>query len=286
MALRQTSPHRTARHLLGWSASDLAGPAHAYGLALTTGDTSSVGIAGLTTGGGIGFMSRKFGLTIDNLLSAEVVTAEGEVLRTSATEHPDLFWAIRGGGGNFGVATRFRFRLHELDQVVGGILVLPATAETVAGFVAAAEAAPDELTAIANTMNCPPLPFVEPEHHGTVVILAMICWAGDVGAGRDAVAPFVALAEPLADLVRPIPYPDMFPPEDPDYRPTAVGKTEVALLIAESLGVEILSVDSRQIYRRLDLGTAKPSPSERARVLHHLIDELEPAEACSAEAPS
>ena len=103
---------------------------------------------------------------MDNLQSADVVTADGERRRASDSENADLFWAIRGGGGNFGVATRFQFRLHELPSMVGGMLILPATVETVAGFVAACEAAPNELSAIGNVMPCPPMPFVPEEHHG------------------------------------------------------------------------------------------------------------------------
>ena len=115
---------------------------------------------------------RKHGLTIDSLLAADIVTADGELLRADAESHPDLFWAIRGGGGNFGVVTRFLFRLHEVGTIVGGMLILPATAETIAGFIAAAEAAPDELSTIANVMPAPPMPFLAPEHHGKLVVMA------------------------------------------------------------------------------------------------------------------
>ncbi|HEX7189305.1 MAG TPA: FAD-binding oxidoreductase [Actinomycetes bacterium] len=216
---------RTAWVEAGATAAEFTVAAAKHGLAVGFGDTGSVGLGGLTLGGGVGYLARKHGLTIDHLLAADVVTAAGEVLRVDESSHPDLFWAIRGGGGNYGVATRFLFRLQEVDQVVGGILVLPATAESVAGFIAAAEAAPAELTTIANVMNCPPMPFVAEEHHGSVVIMAMVCWAGDVEAGTSAMEPFRALAQPLADMVRPMPYPEIYPPDDPDYRPTAVAKT-------------------------------------------------------------
>ena len=176
------------------------------------------------TGGGVGYLVRRDGLTIDNLLGAEIVTADGEILAVDADNHPDLFWAIRGGGGNFGVATKFHYRLNELPAFFGGMLVLPATAETVAGFIAAAEAAPEELSTIANVMTAPPMPFLPEEAVGSVVILGMIGYAGDAEAGERAVAPFRALAEPLADIVRPVPYAEMFPAEegDSDYHPTAV----------------------------------------------------------------
>jgi berberine-like enzyme len=153
------------------------------------------------------------------------VTADGQVLTVDADTHPDLFWAIRGGGGNFGVVAKFRLRLHDVSSFIGGILVLPATAETVAGFIAAAEAAPEELSTICNVMPCPPLPFVAEEHHGSIVIFGMLAWAGDIDEGQAALAPFRALATPLADMVRPSTYPEMFPPEDPDYHPTAVSRT-------------------------------------------------------------
>src|SRR5207247_33568 len=140
-------------------------------------------------------------MTIDDLWAADVVTADGELLRVDEKNHPDLFWAIRGGGGNFGVATRFRFRLHELDTVVGGMLMLPATADVVAEFIALAEAAPEELSTIANVMLAPPMPFVPEEHHGKLVVLAFMCYAGETEAGQRAMAPLRALAPPLADRV-------------------------------------------------------------------------------------
>ena len=185
------------------------------------GDTGSVGIGGITLGGGVGYLVRKYGLTIDDLLAADIVTADGELLRVDANQHPDLFWAIRGGGGNFGVATRFQFRLHDLPSFVGGMLILPATPATVAGFIAAAEAGPDELSTIANVMPCPPMPFVPAEHHGQLVIMGMLAFAGPSAEGEAAVAPFRALASPLADLVKAQPYTALYPPEDDSYHPVA-----------------------------------------------------------------
>jgi FAD/FMN-containing dehydrogenase len=159
------------------------------------------------------------------VLAVEIVTADGRVLTVDAENHPDLFWALRGGGGNFGVATRFKYRLHDVSSFVGGMLVLPATAETVEGFIAAADAAPDELSTIANVMPCPPLPFVAEDLHGSLVIFGMLAFTGDTAAAEAALAPFRSLASPLADMVKPSTYPEMFPPEDPDYHPKAVAKT-------------------------------------------------------------
>jgi FAD/FMN-containing dehydrogenase len=198
----------------------------ADGLATGFGDTGSVGIGGLTLGGGIGFLVRKHGLTIDNLLAAELVTADGQVLQVDHDQHPELFWAIRGGGGNFGVATRFRFRLHELPGIVGGMLLLPADDPgVIEGFMAAAAAAPEELSAIANIMVAPPIPFLPAEHHGKMVIMGMLAYAGDSEAGTRALAPFRALAEPLADMLRPMPYAGLFAPEEGDVHPTVVART-------------------------------------------------------------
>ena len=217
---------RTAWAQTGLTTGEYTAAAGAHGLATGFGDTGSVGIGGITLGGGVGYLVRKHGLTIDDLLAAEVVTADGELLRVDAESHPDLFWAIRGGGGNFGVATRFKFRLHEVDEIVGGILILPATPEVIASFVTEAEAAPEELSTIANVMTAPPMPFLPAEVHGQLVVMAMVVYAGEgVEAGQRAVAPFRALAEPIVDMLKPMPYPKIYPPEENDFHPTAVAHT-------------------------------------------------------------
>jgi FAD/FMN-containing dehydrogenase len=199
-----------------------------HGLAIGFGDTGSVGIGGITLGGGVGYLVRKHGLTIDSVLAADIVTADGALHRIDADHEPDLFWAIRGGGGNFGVVTRFKYQLAEVPGIVGGILVLPASAEIVQRYIALSEAAPDELSSIANVMPCPPFPFADEAWHGKVVIFALMCFAGDVEAGARALEPFRELARlggleaPVVDQLQPIPYPGMYPPEDPDYHPTAL----------------------------------------------------------------
>jgi hypothetical protein len=200
---------RTAWAQTGLTAGEYTTAAGAHGLATGFGDTGTVGLGGLTLGGGAGFLVRKHGLTVDDLLAAELVTADGRILEVDADTHPDLFWAIRGGGGNFGVATRFRYRLHPLDGILGGMLILPATPQSIASFVAEAEAAPDELSAIANIMVAPPLPFLPAEAHGRPVIMALVCWAGELEAGERALAPFRS-AGPVADLVRPMPYAEIY----------------------------------------------------------------------------
>jgi len=216
---------RTAWAEAGLTALDLTKATAEHGLAVGFGDTGSVGISGITLGGGIGYTVRKHGLTIDSLLAAEIVTADGQLRHLDAEHEPDLFWAIRGGGGNFGVATRFQYGLHDVREVVGGLLVLPATPETIVGFMAAAEAAPDEVSTIANVMPAPPMPFLPAEHHGKLVILGFVLHVGDIEAGQRAVAPFRSLATPIVDMLRPMSYPDIYPPEDPGYRPTPVQRT-------------------------------------------------------------
>jgi FAD/FMN-containing dehydrogenase len=224
-ALDVDPEQRTAWAQTGLTAGEYTKATHAHGLATGFGDTASVGIGGLTLGGGIGYLVRKYGLTIDDLLAAEVVTADGHLLQVDAEHHPDLFWALRGGGGNFGVATRFRFRLHPVSTVLGGMLLLPATPEVIEGFVAAAAAAPEELSTIANVMPAPPLPFIPAERHGELVVLALVVHAGPLEAGERAVAPLRALAAPVADLVHPMPYPEIYPPEEEEFHPTAVSRT-------------------------------------------------------------
>jgi FAD/FMN-containing dehydrogenase len=224
-ALEIDVDRRTAWAEPGLTAREYTAATAPHGLATGFGDNGSVGIAGLTLGGGLGFLVRKHGLTIDDLLAADVVTADGELRRADAETHPDLFWAIRGGGGNFGVATRFQFRLHRVETVVGGMLFLPAMPDVVHSFVAAAEAAPEELTTIANVMVAPPMPFLPAEYHGRLVVMALLAFAGSIEAGERAIAPFRALAPPIVDMVRPMPYPELYLPDQEDYHPVATGRT-------------------------------------------------------------
>jgi len=216
---------RTAWAETGLTAGEVTTAAAAHGLAVGFGDTGSVGIGGITLGGGVGYLVRKYGLTIDSLLAAEIVTADGQILHVDAVNHPDLFWAIRGGGGNFGVATRFKFQLYEVPTVVGGMLILPATPETIAGFIAESEAAPEELSGIGNVMFAPPMPFLPQEAHGKLIIFAIMVYAGETEAGQRALAPFRALATPLADMLKPMSYPEIYLPEEGEYHPVAAART-------------------------------------------------------------
>lgn len=200
---------RTARAGAGLTAGQYARATGEHGLTTAFGDTAAVGIAGLTLGGGLGLLSRRYGMSIDALLGAQVVTADGRVRQIDAEREPDLFWALRGGGGNFGVVTDLTFRLDEVPETTGGLLVLPATPATLAGFLAAAQEAPRELTTIVTVLPCPPVPFIAPQHHGIPVLFTSLVHVGPPEQAQQAIAPFRALAPPLADLVRPAPYADL-----------------------------------------------------------------------------
>jgi FAD/FMN-containing dehydrogenase len=260
---------RTAWAGAGLTAGEYTDAAAAHGLATGFGDARSVGLGGLTLGGGVGYLSRKHGLTIDHLLAADVVTADGRLLRADAESHPDLFWAIRGGGGNFGVATRFAFRLHDVSEFVGGTLVLPATPDVITSFVAEAEEAPDALSTIANVMPAPPLPFLPAELHGVLVVMATLAYAGDVEDGQRTLAPFRALATPIADLVRPMPYPEIYPPEQEGFHPTAVSRTMFVDAVDRAAAEAIVNY--------LEASTA-PLPLAQLRVLGGAMARV-PAEA-------
>jgi FAD/FMN-containing dehydrogenase len=201
---------RIAQVQPGATSRDIAAVAGPHGLALTTGDTHSVGIGGLATGGGIGYMVRQYGLTVDSLLSAQVVTAAGEMVTASQFEHPDLFWAIRGGGGNFGIVTEFTFRLAPVDQILGGEILIPATREVIRGYLDYVINAPEELTTIANLILAPPFPFVPEEHVGEMVFSIIVCWTGNIEEGMNVIAPLRALGTPVADTVGPMPYPEIY----------------------------------------------------------------------------
>ncbi len=181
-----------------------------HGMAVPFGDTATVGIAGLTLGGGIGWLARKYGLAIDALVSAEIVTADGRVLTVSADQHPDLFWALRGGGGNFGIVTRFCYRLSPVGEVLGGAIFLPPTSDVLRSLVPLAMSAPEELTTIGFIMPIPPVPFVAEEHHGKPSLVLMFVYAGDPADGQAAIEPFTRVAAPFGVAAMPMPYPGIY----------------------------------------------------------------------------
>jgi FAD/FMN-containing dehydrogenase len=199
----------SARVQPGATLGDIDAVTQEHGLAVPTGINSTTGIAGLTLGGGFGWLSRKHGMTVDSLLAVEMVTADGEHTRASATENPDLFWAIRGGGGNFGVVTSFTFRVHPVGpEVMAGLIVHDlAHAPTVMRQIRdLAGDAPDELSVWMVARKAPPLPFLPEEWHGREVLVVAAMYAGDMAEGEEAMAPFRALGDPIADVISPHPF--------------------------------------------------------------------------------
>jgi FAD/FMN-containing dehydrogenase len=200
---------KTVRVEPGATLGDLDAAAQVHGLAVPVGINSTTGIAGLTLGGGFGWLSRKHGLTIDNLLSAEVVTAAGETVTASEKSHPDLFWGLRGGGGNFGVVSAFTFRLHPVGpEVLSGLIVHPGNAapSLMREYRKLAAQAPEELTVWVVLRKAPPLPFLPEDVHGTDVMVLAALYAGNMAEGEKAMKPFRELGTPIADVISPHPY--------------------------------------------------------------------------------
>jgi FAD/FMN-containing dehydrogenase len=180
-----------------------------HGLATPLGFVSEVGVAGLTLGGGLGYLTRRFGWAVDNLLEVEIVTADGLVQRASRGENADLFWAVRGAGANFGVVTSFTFRLHEVGPtVVGGLVAWPFARadEVLAAYRTLTEEAPRELAVWLLMLHAPPAPFVPPEWHGRRICAMAVCYSGDLAATEDALAPIRALGATILDLLHEQPY--------------------------------------------------------------------------------
>jgi FAD/FMN-containing dehydrogenase len=200
---------RTARAEGGVNWGTYDHETHAFGLASTGGQISTTGIAGLTLGGGIGWLMRKHGLACDNLISADVVTAEGELVTAGADHNEDLFWGLRGGGGNFGVVTSFEYQLHKVGLVFGGAVMHPADrAHEVLGFFREfCPTAPDELTAYALLVTAPPAPFVPPEMVGSPVVVLAGCYTGSIDEGERVLEPLREFGNPPIDLFQPLPYP-------------------------------------------------------------------------------
>jgi FAD/FMN-containing dehydrogenase len=260
---------RTAWAGGGVTAGAYTRAAGAHGLATPFGDSPTVGIGGLTLGGGIGLLHRRHGMTIDNLLAADVVTADGNVLRADEHQHADLFWAIRGGGGNFGVVTRFRFRLVEVSDVVGGMLILPATPQSVAAFMDAAASAPEALSGVIGVMVAPPMPFLPDAAHGRPIIMAIMTYDGPADEAERAFAPLRAAARPLADMIRPLKYPGMFEgPEGP--HPAAMA---IRPFFMDGFG----SADAETVLTALETATA-PMSVVQLRVLGGAVSRV-PADA-------
>ena len=207
--VRVDASRSTARAGAGCTWGDFNHATYPFGLATTGGVVSSTGIAGLTLGGGIGYLSRRYGLSCDNLISADVVTADGRALVASEQENADLFWALRGGGGNFGVVTSFEYRLHPVKDIVAGIFFFPIdrakdVLEFYRDFV---QKAPEELGLFPAFQIAPPLPFIAEKDHGSTFCAIVACWAGPVEQGERVLAPIRNASPVVAELVAPMPYP-------------------------------------------------------------------------------
>ncbi len=211
-ALREVevdAERRTARSQGGTTWGVFNEATHAFGLATTGGIISTTGVAGLTLGGGIGYLARGFGLSCDNLVSAEVVTADGRKVTASEDEHADLFWAIRGGGGNFGIATTLEFQLHPVETIYGGPMFFELDqAEKILRFYRDYIAdAPEQMGCFPAFQIAPPLPFIPEDRHGDTFMAIVACWAGPVDEGEAAFRPFHDVAPVVAEHVGPMPYP-------------------------------------------------------------------------------
>jgi FAD/FMN-containing dehydrogenase len=208
-AVKVDPERRTATAQGGCTWADVDHETQAFGLAVTGGLVSSTGIAGFTLGGGIGWLMRKYGLAADNLIGADVVTAEGCLVHASETENPELLWGLRGGGGNFGIATSLEYRLHQVGPTVlaGPIFFAGERVGEVLRFYREwVRTLPDELTTLANLTTAPPAPFLPEESHGKPVIAVIAVYSGDPEEGRALVQPLKDLGDPIADLIGPMPY--------------------------------------------------------------------------------
>jgi FAD/FMN-containing dehydrogenase len=201
--------NRTARAEGGATWGDFNAATYGFGLATTGGIISTTGIAGLTLGGGIGYLARGCGLSADNLVSADVVTADGSFRVASEDENDDLFWALRGGGGNFGVVTSFEYRLHPIKDIYGGPMFFELSdAGKVLRFYREFIAdAPEQLGAFPAFQIAPPLPFIPENRHGDTFLAVVACWAGPLEGGEQALKPFHDVAPVVAEFVGPMPYP-------------------------------------------------------------------------------
>ena len=229
----------------GVLAGEYTSATHAHGLVTPFGDTGSVGVAGITLGGGVGWLVRKHGMTIDSLLAVEIVTADGRRRTASAVEEPDLFWGVRGAGANFGVVTRLQFRLHPLGNVLAGDILLPASRDVLRSLVPVLLAAPDELTAMPTIMLAPQDPGIPDEHRGRPVVYVSVAWSGPSGAGERALAPLRALGSPINDTVTWKPYPALFTPVDRDAERT--WSISSRALFLDSLDDETIDVIERRL---------------------------------------
>jgi FAD/FMN-containing dehydrogenase len=260
----------------GATLADFDAAAQAHGLATPLGINSTTGVAGLTLGGGFGWLSRQYGMTIDSLASAEVVTAAGEVVQASASEHPDLFWALRGGSGNFGVVTRFGFELHPVGpEVLSGLIVYPLSdaKAVLQQYREFAAQAPDELSVWSVLRQAPPLPFLPEQVHGQPVVVLALLYTGEPAQGRQLIAPLHAFGRPEGAHIGLQPYTAWQKAFDPLLAPGArnywkshnFSTLEDGLFDAIIAAIEKLPSPQCEIFfGALGGATARPAPDSAA----------------------
>ena len=265
----------TARAEGGATWGDFDAATYPFGLATTGGIISTTGVAGLTLGGGIGYLARGFGLSIDNLLSADIVTADGRLVQASEHEEADLFWAIRGGGGNFGIATSLEFRLHPVREIYGGPMFFELSeVENILNFYRGYIAdAPEQMGAFPAFQIAPPLPFIPEDRHGDTFIAIVACWAGPLEEGERALKPFHEVAPVVAEFVGPMPYPalnsafdGLLPPGLHHYWKASFVKelTDDAIAAHVAHGPEVPTVNSTMHLYPIDGAVHRTAPGDTA----------------------
>jgi FAD/FMN-containing dehydrogenase len=266
---------RRARAEGGATWGDFNAATYAFGLATTGGIISTTGVAGLTLGGGIGHLARGFGLSCDNLVSADVVTADGRLLFASEDENADLFWALRGGGGNFGVVTSMEFRLHPVKDIYGGPMFfeLDRAADVIRGFRDLIGSAPEALGAFPAFQIAPPLPFIPEDRHGDTFVAVVGCWAGPIEEGEGQLKPLRDLAPVVAEAVGPMPYPalnsafdGLVPPGLQHYWKAAFVKelTDEAIAAHVEFGAKVPAVNSTVHIYPIDGACHRVAPDATA----------------------
>jgi len=273
--IRVDLARRTVRAEGGVTLGDLDHATHPFGYAVPGGIISTTGIAGLTLGGGIGNLTRTFGLSCDNLLSADVVTADGRLITASADEHPDLFWALRGGGGNFGVVTSFEFRLNPVSTVLGGLVAYPieTARDAMRLYRDVMRTAPDELNAYFGFHVAPPVPFIPEGMHGKNICLIAVCYVGPIERGEEVVRPIRQFGPPIADVLGPVPLPALnssldalVPFGNQDYwKSDFVNElTDEAIEVHVTYGPRVPSVSSGMHLYPVNGAASRVDPSETA----------------------
>jgi len=267
---------RIARAQTGLTTGGYTSAAATDGLATGFGDSPDVGLAGISLAGGFGFLHRKFGLTVDSILGAEVVTAEGEVISVNAGEHPDLFWALRGGGGNFGVVTRLDLRLHPVDQVVGGMYMAPANPRLFWDALEFFMDSPEEVSGIVQLFRAPPMPMIPEELHGEVMFAVFLAHCGPLDAGEGWTNRLRQIAPPALDAIEPTRYVKLFeheesPPPPPLIRWRSTFRDRLTFDEVEGV-FEALREDHSGIMRVVQLrpmgGAVSRVPSESTAFAH------------------